>query len=109
MEHAHHKTNDKLTDIRRFDFLDHREIFQVDGYLEDFPLRLYEKVCITFTTQGTECTQVHDQDLIASYQGISLIYADEVHANSNRDTGMYSFLNYYKSPDAITKTTLKCN
>ena len=90
-----------LTNIRRFDFLDRLEIFQADGYQEDFPLHLHEKVCITLTTQGTECTQVHDQDLITPYQGISLTYADEVHANPNRNNGMYSFLTYYISPEVI--------
>ncbi len=90
------------TTIKRFNFLDQLEIFQANAYQADFPLHLHDKLCITLTTRGTECTQVNNQELISPYQGISLTYANEIHANPNTNNGAYSFLTYYISPDVIT-------
>lgn len=88
--------------VRRFDFLDQLEIFQAEDYFEDFPLHFHDKICITLVTQGIECTQVHQQELISPYKGISFTYPEEIHANPNRNTEAYSFLTYYLSPDVLS-------
>lgn len=87
--------------LKRFDFLDQLEILEARGYQADFPSHLHEQLCLTLTTQGVECTQVNNQELISPFQGISLTYADEIHANPNKNNGSYSFLTYYISPDVI--------
>lgn len=87
--------------VRRFDFLDQLEIFQAEDYTADFPLHLHDRICITLVTQGIECTQVHQQELISPFKGISLTYPEEIHANPNRNTEAYSFLTYYLSPDVL--------
>lgn len=87
--------------VRRFDFLDQLEIFQAEDYRADFPLHFHESICITLVTQGIECTQVLQQELISPFKGISLTYPEEIHANPNRNTDSYSFLTYYLSPDVL--------
>jgi len=87
--------------VRRFDFLDQLEIFQAVNYVADFPLHLHDQICITLTTQGVECTQVHQQELISPFKGISFTYPNEIHANPNKNNEGYSFLTYYLSPEVL--------
>jgi len=87
--------------IRRFDFLDQLEIFEASDYQPSFPLHSHDTVCLTLLLRGTECTQVHQQELMTPFKSISLTYPDEIHANPNKNKGSYSFLTYYISPDVL--------
>jgi len=89
------------TSIRRFNFLDQLEVLEAKNYEEDFPLHLHDKLCITLVTRGVECTQVNTQELLSPYESISLTYANEIHANPNKNNGKYSFVTYYLSPDVL--------
>jgi len=88
--------------IRRFDFLDQLELFEASDYQASFPLHSHDTVCLTLLTRGTECTQVHRQELMTPFKSISLTYPEEIHANPNKNKGSYSFLTYYISPDVLT-------
>lgn len=89
------------TTIRRLPFLDQLEILSAEDYIEDFPLHLHDKLCLTLVTKGVECTEVNTQQLLSPYKSISLTYADEIHANPNKNNGKYSFLTYYLSPEVV--------
>lgn len=91
-----------FTKVRRFEFFDQLEIFEADGYHADFPLHIHDTICITLVTNGTECTQVHQHELVTPFEGISITYPDEIHANPNRNDGSYSFLTYYLSHDVLS-------
>ncbi|MEM7381820.1 MAG: AraC family ligand binding domain-containing protein, partial [Bacteroidota bacterium] len=90
------------TKIKRFSFLDGLETFQASGYHADFPLHSHDQICITLVTEGVECTQVGESELIAPFQGISLTYPEEIHANPNRNDSSYSFLTFYISPEVVS-------
>ena len=42
------------TNIRRFNFLDQLEILEAEDFVEDFPLHIHDKVCITLATKGVD-------------------------------------------------------
>lgn len=90
------------TTIRRLSFLDQIEILDAKDYAADFPLHLHDKLCLTLVTKGVECTEVNTQQLLSPFRSISLTYANEIHANPNKNKGKYSFLTYYISPEVIS-------
>lgn len=87
---------------QRFDFFDDLAVLRADGYQQNFPLHRHDVFSLTLTRSGVETTIVNGKELLAPAGSISLTPPNCLHANPNRNNGVYDFTTFYLSPDLMT-------
>lgn len=87
--------------FKRLACLDNLEILHAADFESNFPDHFHDQVCLTLVQKGFECTEVEGQQLLSPTGYISLTHENEVHANPNLNSGTYSFITYYLSPDLL--------